>query len=475
MSDISGIVDRAITASRGWADAVPATRSGWLRAIADRLDAHADDLVALADTETHLGSPRLRGELARTTAQLRKFGDVVDDGAYLEATIDHADPADVPPRPDLRRLLVPLGPVAVWSASNFPFAFSVVGGDTASALAAGNAVIVKAHDGHPALSRRVADLAGAALAEVGAPEHSIQLVHTRAEGVELVQHPGITAGAFTGSIPGGRALFDLAAARSEPIPFYGELGSLNPVVLTERAAIDRRDELADGLVQSFTMGAGQFCTKPGVVFVPRGSGFIAAVADRITAVSPAPMLNDRIRSGFASRATAVVGNAEVEIVGGTLPEDDAVGPLLLRVDARALRSEKDAVLEEIFGPATLFVEYDTEDELLAALSMVPGSLTGTIHAVDGEDVGVLVRAIAPRVGRLLFAGWPTGVAVSWAQHHGGPYPATTSVFTSVGATAIRRFLRPLTYQSAPELVLPAPLVESNPWGIPRRVDGVREP
>jgi NADP-dependent aldehyde dehydrogenase len=351
----------------------------------------------------------------------------------------------------------------------------VLGGDSASALAAGSAVVVKAHEGHPELSARIAEIARDALAAAGAPEDALQLITGRDEGIELLQHPGVKAGAFTGSIAGGRALYDIAGARPEPIPFYGELGSLNPVVVTERAATERGDELAAGLAGSFTMGAGQFCTKPGVVFIPSGSGFADAVGARVGGSTPTIMLNDRIRSGYGSLAGSIASHDAVEIVAGEVPGDDAaVGPLVLRTGATALVRDGDVLLEEVFGPTTLLVEYGSADELHAALATVPGSLTGTVHAADGEDVSRTLSVLTPRVGRVLFDGWPTGVAVSWAQHHGGPYPATTSVFTSVGATAIRRFLRPLTYQSAPERVLPAALKDANPLGIPRRVDGMLE-
>ncbi|SEB55315.1 NADP-dependent aldehyde dehydrogenase [Paramicrobacterium humi] len=470
MIDINALVRDSVRASAAWAGSALDVRAGWLAAIADAMDAHAEELVSIADRETHLGSPRLNGELARTTAQLRKFSLVVQEGAYLEVTIDHEDPADVPPRPDLRRMLVPLGPVAVWAASNFPFAFSVLGGDTASALAAGNAVIVKAHPGHRELSVRTAELAVEALARAGAPADSIRLIHSREEGVALIQHPGIAAGAFTGSIPGGRALFDQAAARPEPIPFYGELGSVNPVVITERAALERGEELAAGLAGSFTMGMGQFCTKPGIVFIPAGNDFPEWVA-RSAGAPDALMLNDRIRAAYVAGAEELAGNAGVTVVAGAAPaEGENPGPMVVRTSAAALISDQ-RLTEEVFGPLTLLVEYSSQEELGEAIAAVPGSLTGTIHAAEGEQTAQLVSALAPRVGRLLFEGWPTGVAVSWAQHHGGPYPATTSLFTSVGATAIRRFLRPIAYQSAPQAILPPALLDANPFQIPQRVDG----
>ncbi|WP_210507093.1 aldehyde dehydrogenase (NADP(+)) [Naasia sp. SYSU D00057] len=457
------------------AAASDAERAGWLRAVADRLDEHADELIEIADSETRLGSTRLKGEVARTTGQLRLFADVITEGSYLEAIIDHADPSATPPKPDLRRVLHPLGPVAVFSASNFPFAFSVAGGDTASALAVGCPVIVKAHSGHLALSLRMAELVGAALEEAGAPAGMFGLVTGREAGNALVGDPDITAVGFTGSVAGGRALFDIAASRLDPIPFYGELGSINPVVLTAGAVERRSDELAKGLVGSFTLGVGQFCTKPGVVFVPSGAGFEDAVAQSVDGAAGGPLLTDRIAEAFPGGIRRLLDDEAVRLVSGAAEQDavnDGATPVVLATTAAAVRERPETLLEEVFGPTTLLISYDSEDELLASLAVVPGSLTATVHAEDDEEVEGIVDALRRRAGRVLFAGWPTGVAVNWAQHHGGPYPATTSLYTSVGATAARRFQRPVAYQSAPERLLPPALREDNPLGIPRRVDGI---
>nr|WP_241971383.1 aldehyde dehydrogenase (NADP(+)) [Microcella alkaliphila] len=451
-----------------------ASRAAWLAAAADALDADAEALVEIAGRETRLPEQRLRGELARTSSQLRFFGEVITDGAYLEATIDHPDPSATPPIPDLRRMLVPIGPVAVFAASNFPFAFSVAGGDTASALAAGNPVIVKIHPGHPELSHRVADRMRTAVIEAGAPSGILATVEGREDATALVLHPETRAVGFTGSIPGGRALFDLASSRPTPIPFYGELGSLNPVVITADALAERRAELVDGLVQSFTLGAGQFCTKPGLVFVPRGSGFAGDVAAAADAVAPQRMLMDRIQDGFRSGAAAIAEQPGVVRVSD--PESDVgdgQAPLVFNTDTAALRADDSAVREECFGPAVVVVEHDGDADLADAITRLPGGLTATLHAADGEaaHLGALIAELEESAGRVLFGGWPTGVAVAWSQQHGGPYPATTSLFTSVGATAIRRFLRPLAFQTAPEAVLPAELRDA-PAGIPRRIDGV---
>jgi NADP-dependent aldehyde dehydrogenase len=470
----------AITAAAGraahhTAAASDAERAGWLRAIADRLDAATDELVGIADTETHLGSARLTGEVARTSGQLRLFAEVVEEGSYLEATIDHARPEAVPPRPELRRMLIPVGVVGVFSASNFPFAFSVAGGDTASALAVGCPVIVKAHSGHRRLSERTAELVAAALAEAGAPEGTFALVAGREVGSALVLAPEVRAIGFTGSLAGGRALFDLAASRPDPIPFYGELGSINPVVVTSAAVRSRGAELAAGLAASFTLGAGQFCTKPGVVFVPEGAGFEAELVSALGSREAAPMLTVRISDAFPAGLAAVASHPAVELIAGDLTQDAAASgatPVILATTTEAVRSRPDALLEEVFGPVTLLVRYRSRAELLDAIEHIPGSLTATLHAEPDEHTADLVGLLRDRAGRLLFRGWPTGVAVTWSQQHGGPWPATTSQHTSVGATATRRFLRPIAYQDAPESALPEVLRDANPRGIPRRIDGV---
>jgi len=478
-TDLVALTTAAAQAARILARSSAETRAGWLEAIADSLDAHRDELVAIADAETHLGVPRLTGEVGRTTGQLRLFARVLRDGGYLEATIDHANPASTPPAPDLRRLLVPLGPIAVFSASNFPFAFSVAGGDTASALAVGCPVIVKAHSGHIRLSRRTAELVTEALHAAGAPDGSFALIDGREAGIALVQDPRITAVSFTGSVAGGRALFDVASARPEPIPFYGELGSINPVVITAAAAAARGTDLAAGLAGSFTLGAGQFCTKPGVVFIPAETGFEAALVTAVGDRAPQPMLTDRIDDAFTAGVTTLGEHAGVEVLlspdanPGTAT-DAAAGarPAVIATTAAAVIADPDTLLEEVFGPTTLLVRYTGTAELDEVLRVLPGSLTATLHAEPGDDTELIVERLAHRAGRVLFAGWPTGVAVNWAQHHGGPWPATTTPHTSVGATAVRRFLRPLAFQDAPESSLPAALHDANPLGIPRRVDGV---
>ncbi|MFC1435088.1 aldehyde dehydrogenase (NADP(+)) [Streptacidiphilus sp. N1-3] len=465
-------------------------RAAFLRAAADRIEAHGAELIATADAETALGTGRLTGELARTSFQLRAFAAVVDEGAFLDVVIDHADPQAAPaPRPDLRRWKVPVGVVAVFAASNFPFAFSVPGGDTASALAAGCAVVVKAHPDHPATSELAAKALREGAEAVGLPADVVRLVHGRQAGVDLVQHPLVSAAGFTGSIAGGRALYDLAAARPNPIPFHGELGSLNPVVVTEAAAAERAEDIGAGLAGSFTLGMGQFCTKPGLVLVPAGEAGDrlekALTAGAGDAASGA-LLDARMRDGFLAGFAARAGLPGVSAPVGAGEDGYAVRPGYLTVPAALLAGADGAdggddayglLLEECFGPVTVVVRYTGAAEVEAVLGRLPGNLTATLHAEPGEPgAAELLARLTPLAGRILFGGWPTGVAVAPAMQHGGPYPATTSTSTSVGGTAIERWLRPVAYQSVPQALLPVELRDGDgaDGGVPRRVDGVLE-
>jgi NADP-dependent aldehyde dehydrogenase len=453
----------------------PSDRAGWLEHLATRLDVAADDLVPLAAQETHLDINRLQGELKRTTFQLRLFAEILRDGSFLQVTTDHADPTwPMGPRPDLRRMLRPLGPVAVYAASNFPFAFSVAGGDTASALAAGCSVLLKANPSHPELSAATGVHVSDALAEAGAPDGIFAVVMGFETGIALVKDPRIRAASFTGSLRGGRALFDLAVSRPEPIPFYGELGSVNPAFVTPEAGAQRVDDVAAGFVGSMSLGNGQFCTKPGLLFVPAGAGLedrIAALAGERPAV---PMLSEHIRSGYAEALAQLVQRPGVRVIAGQARPEGDPAPTILATTVSDLLADSDAMTQECFGPAAILVSYRSEEELLAAARVFEGQLTATIHSTRQEPVtSALLDVLSERVGRVVWNGWPTGVSVSYAQHHGGPYPATTSVqTTSVGTAAIDRFLRPVTYQDAPDDVLPPALQEDNPWRLPRRVDGV---
>jgi NADP-dependent aldehyde dehydrogenase len=454
----------------------PETRADLLDMVATAVDDDSASLIAIAKGETALEHDRLSGEVARTTGQLRLFASVLREGSYLEATIDHADPSTTPPRPDLRRQLIPLGPVAVFTASNFPFAFSVAGGDTASALAAGCPVVVKGHSAHPRLSRATATVVQDALSSAGAPDGTLTHVEGRATGSSLVVNPVIRAVAFTGSLAGGRTLLDLISTRPDPIPFYGELSSINPVVVTPNAAANRAEEIANGLLRSFTLGVGQFCTKPGLVFVPADSEIIPLLAEAVTHAEPAKMLTPGIQNSFTQTVAQLSHIPGVEIAAGSVDVSDVTlaTPLALTLDAGPFLSSAKALTEECFGPAVVVVQYRGTEELDRCIAHLPGALTATLHA-EAEDMDTLhslVEQLGSRVGRLILNGWPTGVAVTWSMHHGGPWPATTNpLHTSVGATSIRRFQRPITYQGEWGGLLPPALQDANPLRIPRRVDG----
>lgn len=465
----------AAAAARPFADLDRLARADLLRALGRALEENRTDLVALADRESALGTARLNNELNRTVHQFNLFADAVQEGGYLEAAVDR--PADTPagPRPDLRRMLVPLGPVAVFGASNFPLAFSVPGGDTASALAAGCPVVVKAHPAHPATSVRAFEVLSDAAREAGAPEGTLGLVHGVAAGAELVRHPEIRAAAFTGSTRGGRALFDLAGARPEPIPFYGELGSLNPLVITQGAARARGEEIAQGLVGSFTLGGGQFCTKPGVVLVPdssEGRALVDGMAALVTAAEAPTLLTEGVRDayerGSGEDAERIVPGARLVAEGAAAKDGWAVPVRLLSVEASALDP---ASVEECFGPVTLVVFYDGLEQLRPVLRGLPSSLVASVFAEPDElDLRAEVQGeMIHRAGRIVHDGYPTGVAVTGAMQHGGPWPSTTnSLHTSVGTTAIRRFVRPVAWQNAPQDVLPDELRDHPHSPVPRQ-------
>lgn len=474
--DVDTAMESAAEAAPALAVSLPTARASWLRAIADRLDADADALVDLAVQESHLTRRRLSGELVRTTFQLRLFAEVVESGRYLDATVDHADP-DWPmgARPDLRRMLRPLGPAAVYAASNFPFAFSVAGGDTAAAIAAGAPVVVKAHSAHPELSRSVAAHVRSALADAGAPRGTFALVEGREAGRELVLDPRLTVATFTGSLSGGRALFDLAASRPQPIPFYGELGSVNPVFVTRAAAVVRPEQIAEGFAASMTLGVGQFCTKPGVLLIPESSSLRELVVAAVRESSGGPMLSDAIRDGYFASLDSVSQRGDVELLAGSADRLDQPTPTVYGTDAETFLAHSEELLEEHFGPAALLVSYGSDDELLAVARSLTGQLTTTVQGQEGDRVEELMEVLATKSGRVLWNGWPTGVSVTYAQQHGGPFPATTAPhFTSVGAASISRFLRPVAYQDTPDPLLPPALREANPWGVPRLVDGAIE-
>jgi NADP-dependent aldehyde dehydrogenase len=465
--EVDDTVAAAVAAAEELAAAAPDERAGWLAAIADSLQDRKDELAEAADEEVALGLPRLTGECGRAADTIRFYASVVREGGWLGAAIDSGPP-------DLRRVNVPLGPVAVFGAGNFPFGFGVLGHDTATALAAGCPVVAKAHPAHPRLSVALAELARSALDEAGAPAGSLGLVGGFAAGSRLVGHRGIRAVAFTGSQRGGLALWRQAAERDDVIPVFAEMGTVNTAVVTPAAAGDFD---ATGFVASFTLGMGQFCTKPGLLLVPSGAG----IAERITAAlqANAPrgwLLTEQIAMTFGQ------GVERLEETGARVlvRTSEAGGgwgaqPVVLAVTTAGLRNDP-TLLEEVFGPVALVAEYAGRSELDEVLEILPGSLATAVHAAeDDPDLPGLVERLSRTSGRVVVNGWPTGVAVGWAQQHGGPWPATTSpAHTSVGAAALQRFLRPVTYQNAPDAALPPPLRAANPWRIPRRVDGTPE-
>ena len=427
-----------------------------LRAIALRLETDGDSIVERANGETSLGLTRLQGELTRTCNQWRLFAALVEEGSWVDARIDHG-------KADVRSMLRPLGPVAVFGASNFPLAFSVPGGDTASALAAGCPVIAKAHPAHP----RTSELVGLILADV-MPRGTFALVFDDGYeiGSALVKHPLMKAVGFTGSHRGGRALMDVAAARREPIPVYAEMGSINPVFILPRALRERGPEIAAGIHASVTVGVGQFCTNPGLVVTTGAEAFLEDLATRMAATPCAPMLTpsitDAYNAGVARFASLADRRAFVE-----------GGAALFATSASTFLNHQE-LMDEVFGPSTLVVQYESRDRLLEVARALEGQLTVAVHAAQGElqEYRDLLAILEMKAGRIVFNGYPTGVAVVPAMVHGGPYPATSDGrSTSVGTRAIERFTRPVAWQNAPDEVLPDELKEPNPLGIRRMVNG----
>ncbi|MCO6512628.1 MAG: aldehyde dehydrogenase (NADP(+)) [Aridibacter famidurans] len=443
-----------------------------LRRIASNLEERKADLVERASLETGLPNARFEGETARTCGQLRMFADLVEDGSWVDARIDTADPDRKPlPKPDIRSMRKALGPVAVFCASNFPIAFSVAGGDTASAFAAGCPVIVNAHIAHPGTSEIAATAISEAVVECGFPDGTFSLLFSGDYeiGSALAAHPAIKAVGFTGSRAGGRALMDIVAKRVEPIPVFAEMSSVNPVFVLPGAAEERADEIAEGLFASFTLGYGQFCTKPGLAFIPGGERY-AHIVDSLEGLSrrstKSPLLTSGIRDSFIAK-TAARGAPQ------TVAEGFAVDSCVFEATAEEFLRNR-SLREEVFGPTTLAVSYGDADELEKIAEGLEGQLTATIHGTE-EDVaeaGELISILEKKVGRIVFNGYPTGVEVCHSMVHGGPYPATSFPgTTSVGTRAIERFTKLVCYQDAPDSVLPDELKQGNPLGIVRMTDG----
>lgn len=461
-STIDQHATRALQASATWASSSPARRSALLRGLADALDAHAGALAVLADEETGLGNARLTGEIARTSFQLRGFAEEVIAGVPY-AKVDDPAVAGAPPagRPHLTRVLVPLGPIAVFAASNFPFAFSVLGGDTASALAAGCPVIVKPHAGHPRTSIAVAQLATQVLQQLQVEEGVFSMLDSemsREANTYLVRHPAVAGVAFTGSYQGGVALWRAANERDTPIPFFGELGSINPVVVLPAALQADPAAAARTLAASMLQGCGQFCTSPGVVIVvddQAGRQFVSALGNALAGQPTHRMLNPGIRHGFEDAVARMRGNANVQV----MVEGEAMGegpaPRLFCTTHDAFVADP-ALHEEMFGPAAVVVTVPSVSAIPRVLAAIKGTLTVTIWGADDDtrehrDIVAVAQGIG---GRVLFSGVPTGVAVTHAQQHGGPWPASTDPkTTSVGYAALHRFLRPVAWQDAPQWLL----------------------
>ncbi len=442
-----------------------AQRAAFLNRIADEIEARGDDITAIGTLETGLPAARLQGERGRTTGQIRLFAKVIEDGSYLDRRHDEALPDRAPlPRPDIRLMQRPIGPVAVFGASNFPLAFSTAGGDTASALAAGCPVVVKGHPAHPGTAEIVADAILAAIEACDLPKGVFSLVQgsTKEVGGALVRHPLIKAVGFTGSLGAGRALFDQCAARPEPIPFFGELGSVNPMFLLPEALKARGETLGAGWAGSLTMGTGQFCTNPGVVIAiegPDADAFLEAASAALAEVGEQPMLTPGIASAFENGQKRLAAATGVREILKTSCATRGASPYLYATTGAEWLGNKE-LSEEIFGPLGIFVTVKDFDEMLEVARSFDGQLTATLH-MDAGDAGharSLLPVLERKAGRILANGFPTGVEVSDAMVHGGPYPASTNFgATSVGTMAIRRFLRPVSYQNLPEDVLPADL------------------
>lgn len=466
----------------------PAARADFLRGIAEGLEHRAEQIIETAMTETGLPQARLTGELARTANQLRLFADVVTEGAHHGVRIEHALPQRAPvPRPDIRQRRIPVGPVLVFGASNFPLAFSVAGGDTASALAAGSPVVFKAHNAHPLTSHLVGQVITETVTAHQLPAGVFSLVYGRGAdiGQALIRHPGIKAAGFTGSRGGGTALMAAAAARPQPIPVFAEMSSVNPIILLDSALAADPAGLAQGFVTSLTGSAGQLCTAPGLLFVPAGEAgdaFLQQVAELLAPVAGTTMLTPGICASRIQGEQAWDGLAGVEPVGRGHegPTQNAPAPAVHTADAETYLSTPQ-LSEEIFGSVCLAVRWDTPDQLRQVVDELEGQLTATLHLAPHEEHDValaadLMERLELVVGRILVGGWPTGVDVGDAMVHGGPFPATSDGrSTSVGAAAIDRWLRPVAYQNVPMQLQPAEVQDSNPLNVrPRRVDGSTE-
>ncbi|MBE7182828.1 MAG: aldehyde dehydrogenase (NADP(+)) [Methylobacterium mesophilicum] len=465
VEDVNRAAEAAEDAFWSYAYASRETRAAFLEAIAEEIEARGAAITEIGTQESGLPAARLEGERGRTVGQLRLFADHIRKGDYLDRRLDAAQPDRKPlPRPEIRLIQRPIGPVAVFGASNFPLAFSTAGGDTAAALAAGCPVVVKGHSAHPGTGEIVAEAVLAAIEKTGVPKGVFSLVQggSRTVGEALVKHPLIKAVGFTGSLAGGRALFDLCAARPEPIPFFGELGSVNPMFVLPEALKARAEALGQGWAGSLTMGAGQFCTNPGIAVVPEGEegdAFVAATKTALEAVQPQTMLTDGIAKAYVEGSDRFNSRNAIKPLLQTKSEGRTASPNLYEIRADAFM-EDHTLGEEVFGPLGLVVRTNAAEGMIALAKGLQGQLTATLHMDAGD--APLARRLLPvlerKAGRVLANGFPTGVEVVDAMVHGGPYPASTNFgATSVGTLSIRRFLRPVSFQNIPADVLPEDL------------------
>ena len=483
LGDLNRAAELAEEACVSYHQAPGKERGELLRRIASGMEAISSELLARAQMETALTEGRLRGELARTAGQLRLFAQVVEEGSWVDARIDPAEPARTPvPRPDIRSMLRPIGPIAVFGASNFPLAFSVAGGDTASALAAGNPVIVKAHSAHPGTSELVAHVIARCVNELNLHPGTFAMLFGEGHelGGALIKHPKIKGVAFTGSLTGGKALMDLCATRPDPIPCFTEMSSINPVFVLPDALHNDAQKIAMALFASVTLGVGQFCTKPGLLFLPAnedGDALVAELTQQVQKSAGHAMLTESIaqsyRNGIAQRA-GLFGVST--LAQAAAPADLKSGfalPVLFEIHGRDL-AKSPQLAREIFGPSTLIVRYESREEMLALALALEGQLTATLHGSEHDLIEYpdLIRILEGKAGRLIVNGVPTGVEVCHAMVHGGPYPATSdSRFTSVGTLAIYRWVRPVCYQDFPQSCLLSEVKDENPLGILRMING----
>ena len=469
-SEVHRAAERAESAFPVYAAFPGGRRAAFLREIADRIEALGDTLVQRATAETALPEGRIQAETARTTNQIRMFAELIEDDAWADPRIDPGAPDREPlPKPDVRSMWRPLGPVAVFGASNFPLAFSVAGGDSASALAAGCPVVAKAHPSHPGVSELVGNAIRAAAEACGMPDGVFSLLIDAGieSGQALVRHPAIRAVGFTGSRRAGIALMEIAARRPVPIPVYAEMSSVNPVFLLPGALDERADAIASGLTASCTLGVGQFCTNPGLVFLPTGKNadaFIESVASQFAEAPPGVPLNADIRKAYrdALKRRAEVDGVDPLVLPPAAEDPLSIQPALFATDCQSFL-QSPSLAEEIFGPTSLFVRCPDPDAMIRAAQSLEGQLTATLHfAGDELDLHLpLVRVLESKAGRILFNGFPTGVEVGPAIVHGGPFPATSDGrSSSVGTHAISRFCRLLAWQDAPHSILPHPLRSS---------------